>query len=1016
MYLLIAELWILSPFILIPIIIILSVKYRKLKNKINTENSAINSSDMKINKISEKIISEINNNKKVPDNPPNTKPKINPINVILIIGVIFIILAGVIFSTTNWNVMSNLVKTLVIFSASIFFYAVSIFAERKLKLQKIGIAFFSLGSIFLPISVIAIGFFELFGGWFSFEGHGSDLILMVSSTVLCLTAGIGAVKYKSEIFAMASLSGITGAVIFMSTGMFNDINFSNTQLNLCSLVFAVYALFTIISCKKIKLSENFRAYEKVMDKFIVANTSVLSILAFAYSDTNSGFSGLSVIMFSIMFLNSMFNKKLSIFGIFPFAIYIMLGFTRFNIPESCSDFMAFFCASALTSVILSEMNFVSDILKRALKKFSYVMMICTAFSAIMDSADINYSPDIISLVSLALVLLNTLWLSLRYNSRPANIIHPFISVIFAGYLSRFISDDYHVGYFIILLAVFVLYYIVPKTRTIVSDIIFIGICFFECMSIDTEYAVAGAFGSLCLAVMLTMIALDGSKRIRSVISSYFIVFALLIGISWLTDDFNFDYSITSTLLRTLFIVVLISSMVIPMINQKNFTTFRFAKGIELWVYIFGFVNLLDETFPYLYLIGVFCAMRVYSSLKYKLNKQALFYIYFTMSSITGGILISLRGNCYHRSLIILASIGALFMAAQLIITEKNKNFFLNTPFYNFAHISMSTAVIIGSVVWFESICSKPYHFIFWCVLCIIMYIYSYKYKGNNLTSFISVGALYFLNYNMALKYFEFKNGSMVLILSLIFILSLAIGRTVHYFMFIKQIQKPECDEWLTILSAVMPLIIIWISLSGNSELTKWTAIAWLMFAVYCVFYISRTESPFIRKILMSSSCGMICLALISQRFIIVDWIFEREYNVIILMIMCLMMKKIWHDYFETIDIIAFLASVFSIFVLFSDIFKCKQLLDVEMLISACIILMIIAFIRKRRKWFLLSSVSVLFTAVYMTKDFWLSIQWWIYLLVIGITLVTVAGINEYLKTKNKSVKIIAGKLFTEWKW
>ena len=77
---------------------------------------------------------------------------------------------------------------------------------------------------------------------------------------------------------------------------------------------------------------------------------------------------------------------------------------------------------------------------------------------------------------------------------------------------------------------------------------------------------------------------------------------------------------------------------------------------------------------------------------------------------------------------------------------------------------------------------------------------------------------------------------------------------------------------------------------------------------------------------------------------------------------------------------------------------------------------IFSFIRKFRSWFVFSSAAVVFIAVYITKDFWLSIQWWVYLLATGIVFVAVAGLNEYMKIKGKdNLQIKFKNLFRNWR-
>jgi len=419
-------LWLLLPVILIPAVIVLSVKYKNLKKQLYPENRTETIKNTHTE--SRPVISEP---EKIVLRTVKKPPEFSPVNIILIIGVIFIMLSGIIFSTTNWEHMNSLMKTSLVFAASVIFYTLCAVSERKLNLRKTGIAFFTLGSIFLPASVIAAGFFRLFGAWLSLEGHGRDVILMTACITLCICAGLGALKYNSSVFASVSLCAMSGSVIFMSYGMFYD---GNKKVTLCPVLFAAYAFVIILAGRKIRFSESFYMFERIKDGFVTANTAVLSILALLYSGNHNGTAALSLISFSLMFLDNIFSKKIKTLGIFPFALYLLAGLEKISVPDSYSDYIAFFCAATAVSVVLSEVNVISDILRRALKKFSYIMMICAGAAAVINILSEDFKPDIISASALFIIFLNTLWLSVKYSSRPAIILQPVMAIFFINYL------------------------------------------------------------------------------------------------------------------------------------------------------------------------------------------------------------------------------------------------------------------------------------------------------------------------------------------------------------------------------------------------------------------------------------------------------------------------------------------------------------------------------------------------------------------------------------------------------
>ncbi len=147
---------------------------------------------------------------------PKQKNPFSPIPLLLIAGVAFLFLGGIIFLTGTWDVMPNIARAIVLLSASVVAFGANLLAERVLKLQKTGLAFYILGCIFLPLALGGIGVFQLFGTWFSFDGDGASLLWSVICLSVALTAFLGQNNYKSSFLAWLSLCGFGGAWTFLA--------------------------------------------------------------------------------------------------------------------------------------------------------------------------------------------------------------------------------------------------------------------------------------------------------------------------------------------------------------------------------------------------------------------------------------------------------------------------------------------------------------------------------------------------------------------------------------------------------------------------------------------------------------------------------------------------------------------------------------------------------------------------------------------------------------------------------
>ena len=75
-----------------------------------------------------------------------------------------------------------------------------------------------------------------------------------------------------------------------------------------------------------------------------------------------------------------------------------------------------------------------------------------------------------------------------------------------------------------------------------------------------------------------------------------------------------------------------------------------------------------------------------------------------------------------------------------------------------------------------------------------------------------------------------------------------------------------------------------------------------------------------------------------------------------------------------------------------------------MLFSVIIVtIKIISYFERFGMAFMVSMGALLFNAFLLTREFWLSLPWWFYLLVLGAFLVAFAGTNEARQTKGISI-------------
>lgn len=153
----------------------------KSKRKEKLEEKKIVKNEIKEEKIEEKVVVQ--------------KQEINKNNLILVTGSIFIILASLLFLTSTWNVLPNIIKTIILFLLIFIFLGTSYFASEKLKVEKTARTFFYIAMIYIPICLYSVGYLGLLGNYFAKGSIGFSLYLAVAFS---LTSGIYIISSKKE--------------------------------------------------------------------------------------------------------------------------------------------------------------------------------------------------------------------------------------------------------------------------------------------------------------------------------------------------------------------------------------------------------------------------------------------------------------------------------------------------------------------------------------------------------------------------------------------------------------------------------------------------------------------------------------------------------------------------------------------------------------------------------------------------------------------------------------------------
>ncbi len=143
------------------------------------------------------------------------KPGFSRGTAALVAGVVLVVLAGLIFGTTTWHILPDICKAAFVFGFAVLFFAASFLAQRLLKIRRTGCAFYILGSIFLMLSVLAVGYFQLLGVEFVMMGYYQWRVLCVGSFLTTAALFGGCRNFRDRVYTCCCLWGLTISVLFL---------------------------------------------------------------------------------------------------------------------------------------------------------------------------------------------------------------------------------------------------------------------------------------------------------------------------------------------------------------------------------------------------------------------------------------------------------------------------------------------------------------------------------------------------------------------------------------------------------------------------------------------------------------------------------------------------------------------------------------------------------------------------------------------------------------------------------
>ena len=938
------------------------------------------------------------------------KRRVSSINVLLVIGSLLIILAGFIFATTTWAALGSVVKAVIILSFSALLFAVSSVAERKLDLPRTGKVFYTLGCAFLPITVFAIAYFEIFGEWFSFGGNGSGTVWAVAAALTAAVCFKGSYDYKSKLFACVSLASISVMVAGLSFQIFDSPDFMD-------LTYAVYSLIVIFVSrfiqKKAVKSDTFAYMIEILPSFELGNTVILSIASLIVPAAWLGHSFIVTIscgLFAAAYLFSGFSKKNGFAGAIPFLIFVSIAsFYGFS-PESFSE--GTYVVAAITTVVtvLSLLKVLPEKLAYALKILSDI---CIAISALaLAAAAISSEITIVSVIVMAILTAEILVLGLfQKNETTGKIMFVLFSfalsvtVLSAVSMITSTNSAFAIASSGALLAISVGYavsdHILKRKekafilRSAFTDVMFAA---FTAGTLISQFGEIKISTVLILFTALTQLiyVVFPKKNWEKLVFS--LTAMLSLGIFASNGKF-FDETIVYTVVSAVLAAIVIAVICIrrdKLIEIGSFTGFVIVTSFLMLVSSVRFFSEPDPVWQLWLILAIVCTVKGCIS-KHKVPISAaiiLFCITF------GGFAYEVLDLGTEGELVAASGFASLLFAAFLF--APNNDLIKYCQKFTFICLDFISFVLLCTIASMNEVGVPT---VAGVVVILAMTITSGIMTFGSALLIPPLSAVYFAAANLL------ENTSNTII-GLTFTVIIALSIAASYILYRKRVfdkARRDCDGFA--FSRIIGLMAYFSYISG--EIPQWFGL-WLIGAVL-VSFLRRENNPIANRSIISAAMLIPVIAWWKQPFFELPTDYALEINIVPILLYLAALRLLKWDK-KHIDSMTFVTYIIVYVILFFHALSGTIGNALIVMISAFVILAV-SFLVKMKRWFVLSAAVIVTSAIFMSIKLWGSPAWWVYLLAAGIILIAVGAFNE--QKKKSADGGVAGKItrfMSEWTW
>lgn len=168
----------------------------------------------------------------------NMKEKKSISTLLLVVGVLFVLVAGSIFVSTAWKYLSPEMKEFCLFLVSGGLFVGAYRLDKQKHLPKIATAFYYMGVAFLGYFTMAV-----FGGMVQYDqGLPSDLVVQNNSMRVLLSCGVMSVPVAWRLFTRKKCMDLTALILLVDTVLFATIYAFSLSFQMFTILLAACVL------------------------------------------------------------------------------------------------------------------------------------------------------------------------------------------------------------------------------------------------------------------------------------------------------------------------------------------------------------------------------------------------------------------------------------------------------------------------------------------------------------------------------------------------------------------------------------------------------------------------------------------------------------------------------------------------------------------------------------------------------------------------------------------------------